>query len=114
MTATSEAAEQKTVIEVCELLRIPVVHIPNEGKRSERYGAELRRMGMQKGFPDLFFPAALKGFHGLFVEMKKDSKCKPTKAQTEWIETLNAAGYRAIVCYGAGEAIAEIRNYFGK
>lgn len=114
MEAISETSEQKTVIEFCDILHIPVVHIPNEGKRSKRYGAELRKMGMRKGFPDLFFPAARNGFHGLLIEMKKSQKEKPTKDQKEWIDFLNDSGYCAAVCYGADEAIAKIRDYFGK
>lgn len=110
--ATTESGEQQTVIEYCEYSGITVVHIANEGKRSARYGAELKRLGLRKGFPDLFIPEAKKGFHGLFLELKRDIKSKPTKAQLEWIAKLNAAGYYAKVCYGADAAIKEIQKYF--
>ena len=67
---SSEAAEQEAVVEYCDVRHIPIVHIPNEGKRSVSYAAQLKRAGMRKGFPDLFVPLAREGFHGLFVEMK--------------------------------------------
>ena len=35
-------------------------------------GAKAKQSGMKKGFPDLFLPVARKGFHGLFIELKRD------------------------------------------
>ena len=108
----TEASEQEAVIQYGDYCGIDIVHIANEGKRSARYGAELKRMGMRRGFPDLFIPQARKGFHGMFVELKRDITCKPTKEQLHWIAKLNSAGYYATVCYGADAAIREIKNYF--
>lgn len=108
----TESGEQEAVIEFCAYCNIEIIHIPNEGKRSPRYGAELKRLGLRKGVPDLFIPQARKGYHGLFLELKKDVTCKPTKEQMAWIMKLNTAGYYATVCYGADAAIAEIKNYF--
>ncbi len=109
---TTEDAEQETVIEYCALKKIKVVHIPNESKRSLAYGAKMKRMGLCKGFPDLLFPTPHNGFHGLYIELKRDRTCKPTPEQLQWISYLNSQGYRAKVCYGAGEAIDEINWYF--
>ncbi len=112
MPTKTEASEQEAVIQFCNYAGIDIVHIANEGKRSARYGAELKRLGMRKGFPDLFIPKALKGFHGLFIELKRDVTRKPTKEQLQWISKLNAEGYYATVCYGADAAIREIQKYF--
>ena len=109
---TTEDAEQETVIQYCALKKIKVVHIPNESKRSLAYGAKMKRMGLAKGFPDLLFPTPHNGFCGLYIELKRDRTCKPTAEQLEWISYLNSQGYRAKVCYGAGEAIDEINWYF--
>lgn len=111
-STTTEDAEQETVIEYCILKGIEVVHIPNESKRSPAYGAKMKRMGLRKGFPDLSFPTPRKGYHGLYIELKRDKTCKPTPEQWEWINYLNEQGYRAAVCYGAGEAIDEINWYY--
>ena len=109
----TEESEQQAVVEFCKLLGIKVIHIPNEGKRSVITGARLKAMGLQKGFPDLFVPEAKQGYHGLFIELKRDKTNHPTKEQLEWISYLNAKGYYAVVCYGSAAAIAEIRKYMG-
>jgi hypothetical protein len=107
---SSETEEQKAVVEYCDLLHIPIVHIPNEGKRSVSYAAMLKRMGLKKGFPDLFVTRARGGYHGLFIEMKYD-KGKTSKDQKEWLELLTAEGYACAVCYDAAEAIKIIESY---
>ena len=107
---SSETAEQEAVIEYCDLMSIPIVHIPNEGKRSVAYAAQLKRLGLRSGFPDLFLPLARGGYFGLFIEMKYD-KGKLSKDQKKWLLRLKKAGYRAVVCRGADAAIEEIKNY---
>lgn len=109
---TTEDNEQITIIEYCELKHIIAVHIPNESKRSVAYGAKMKRMGLRKGFPDIFIPTARKGFYGLFIELKRDRKSRVSAEQTAWITYLNKQGYKALVCYGANEAINEIERYF--
>ena len=108
--ASSEDAEQEAVVEYCDLLHIPIVHIPNEGKRSLSYAARMKRMGLRSGFPDLLVPIARGGYHGLFIEMKY-GKNKTTKEQKEWLERLSAEGYACAVCYNAAEAIKTIESY---
>ena len=108
--ASSEDAEQEAVVEYCDLLHIPIVHIPNEGKRSLSYAARMKRMGLRSGFPDLLVPLARGGYHGLFIEMKY-GKNKTTKEQKEWLERLSAEGYACAVCYNAAEAIKTIESY---
>lgn len=110
--STTEDNEQITIIEYCELKRIIAVHIPNESKRSVAYGAKMKRMGLRKGFPDIFIPTARKGFYGLFIELKRDKKSRVSAEQTAWITYLNKQGYKALICYGAAEAINEIEKYF--
>ena len=109
---SNEDDEQATVIEFCELMKIVVVHIPNEGKRSQAYGARMKRLGMKKGFPDLLFPTPASGYHGLLIEMKTDKTSRVSPDQRAWIAYLMRHGYYAIVCYGANEAIEVIKKYF--
>lgn len=104
---------QVAVVEYCDLMHIVCVHIPNESKRSAAYGAKMKRMGLRKGFPDIFIPTARRDFHGLFIELKRDRLAYPKKEQREWIEYLNRQGYRAVICWGVDEAINEIRKYMG-
>lgn len=113
-THRTEAQEQAAVIAYCEQWNIEIVHIPNEGKRTLAAGRDLYKMGFRPGFPDLFIPTARKGYHGMFIELKRDIKCKPTERQMRWINHLNYQGYYAVVCHGAAEAIAQIDKYFAK
>jgi hypothetical protein len=114
---TKELDEQQTVAEWAEWstgkypeLKL-LYHITNEGKRSLANGAALKRAGLKKGVPDLCLPCAKGGYHALYIEMKKDKKCKPTKDQKEWLANLNAAGNLAVVCHSADEAIETLKRY---
>lgn len=115
----SEAQEQKVIIQWCNLqsCKYPelkmIFHCPNESKRSARYGAELKRMGMAKGFPDLGLLGPNKKYAGLFIELKADKTKSMTKEQKEWLEKLNSYGYKAVRCNGSEEAIQIIKRYLG-
>lgn len=106
----TETQEQQAVVEWCDFMKIPIVHIPNEGKRSAYYGQQLKRAGMRKGFPDLFIPLACGSYHGLFVEMKV-GRNKTTEDQERWLSLLCVNGYKTCVCYGYDEAVTEIKKY---
>ena len=106
----TEDDEQIIVVQYCALLKIPIIHIPNEGKRTVANGAKLKRMGMSKGFPDLLITRARGRYHGFAIEMKHGNN-KPTPNQIDWLRTLKAEGYATAVCYGAKDAIDLIEKY---
>lgn len=118
----SESVEQKTLIAWAELqskkyeeLKM-LFHIPNEGKRSPRTGAEMKRLGMKAGVPDLFLAVPRMQnnviYGGLFIEMKvNNNKC--TENQKKWIRRLSERGYQCKVCYSADEGIQVIKEYLG-
>ena len=106
----SEEEEQVAVVKWCKLHGVPVVHVPNEGKRSAAAGAALKRAGMQSGFPDLFIPKPVNGYHGLMIEMKV-GKNKPTANQIEWLKTLAGEGYATCVRWGSDSTIQTIERY---
>lgn len=114
---TTEADEQKALIQWAKFqekkyseLKM-LMHVPNEGKRSKRYGAELKRMGLKAGFPDLGLLVPNKKYAGLFIELKADKTKSMTKEQKEWLEKLNSYGYKAVRCNGSEEAIQIIKKY---
>lgn len=111
-----ECDEQITLYGWCRSHGIKIVHIPNERECSKYTGYLLSEQGVQKGFPDNFFPYARHGYHGLFIELKRQKKSlsKVSAEQRQWAATLSANGYKAIVCYGAAEAIVEIENYLSE
>lgn len=81
---------------------------PNERQLSPQSGARHKAMGRKSGVPDIFMAIPRKGFHGLFIEMKrKDLKGKKstTDNQDIFLERLSGNGYKCQVCYGAEEAI---------
>lgn len=107
----TEAEYQREVIKHCQLRHIPVFHIPNGGSRNAIEGANLKRQGVMAGVPDLCIPVARGGFHGLYIELKRDKKSTVGKSQRYWQSLLNEQGYLALVCYGADEAISQIDRY---
>ena len=85
-------------------------HIPNGGSRNKVEAANLKRQGVKPGVPDIFLPVAKGNYHGLWIEMKT-GKNKPTAYQNTYIDYLNSNSYKAVVCYGADEAIRVITEY---
>lgn len=108
-----EAINQEAVVKYCDFRKIPIFAIPNGGGRNAKEAYFMKRSGLKAGVPDLCIPAARKGYHGLYIEMKH-GKNKPTDKQRQWIQILNDNGYCAKVCYGAKEAMELIEWYFDK
>lgn len=89
--------------------------------------SKMKASGYVKGFPDLFIYEPRGIHHGLAIELKwkeepfmygsaaRGGKSirlgKPTPEQKQWIESLNARGYVAGICYGFDEARKMIDNY---
>lgn len=88
-------------------------HIPNGGLRNKREAARLKRQGVKAGVSDMFLPIPMRGYAGLWVELKAKEGVKPTASQKEWIDKMVSVGYSAKVCYGSGEAIKVIKEYLG-
>lgn len=86
-------------------------HVPNEGKRSYRAGRELKAQGLKTGVPDICLPVPRGKFAALYIELKRRKGGRTSEQQQEWIDNLNRAGNRAIVCRGWEEAAEEIVKY---
>lgn len=112
--SATEREMQFTLVDWLKINHILHSHNPNEGKRHPITGHILNRMGMQKGFPDLFLPYARSNYHGLFIELKRDEKAKLTIHQQKWLDILNAQQYKALRCNGLDEAMNTIVEYLGK
>lgn len=122
--ARTENQEQTEVNIYCTRKKILMFAIPNGSYKSITAQKKFKAEGLKAGVPDFFIPEPNCYYHGLFIEMKKRPKTlkngtksyagiKVSKQQEEWIDKLNAKGYRAIVCYGADEAIEAIDDYMG-
>ena len=85
--------------------------IPNGGKRAIKTAVALKKQGVKRGVPDMCLPVPRGGFNGLYIELKRVKGGTVSDEQREWIAALNTQGYKAIICYGAEEAIEQIRGY---
>lgn len=114
----TEEQEQEAVFQWAEIMsnRYPelqlLAHIPNGGLRSKSEAVRFKRAGVKKGFPDLILPVARKGYHGLFIEMKRQKGGRLSQEQKYWLDALFQQGYLAVRCDGADEAIAILQKYF--
>ena len=74
---------------------------------------KFKRMGNNRGVPDLVFPEPERSYKGLFIEMKRLQGGRVRPEQTQWIEALRLKGYCVSVCYGFEEAKKVIDWYLG-
>lgn len=86
-------------------------HIPNGGSRNKIEAARLKAQGVKSGVPDIFLPVARKGFHGLYIELKRKKSGVVSESQSKWLGALMEQGYMTAVCYGAEQAINVIKEY---
>lgn len=116
----TEAEEQITLFEWAEWAqnRYPELrllhHIPNGGSRHPAEAMRLKREGVKAGVPDICLPVARNGYNGLYIELKRTKGGTVSAHQKAWIEMLTEQGYRAVVCKGCVDAIAEIERYLEK
>lgn len=80
------------------------------GARISREALWLKAEGLEPGVSDLVLPWPECGYHGVFLEMKYGNN-KPTDKQNEFIIDMQAAGYAALACWGADDAIEFLQHY---
>lgn len=85
--------------------------VPNGGDRNMLVAKKLKAEGVKPGVPDLCLPIARGGYHGLYIELKRQKKSQISPEQIAWLQELNGQGYRAEVCKGAKEAWDVILEY---
>ncbi len=117
MVIPSEHQEQVALIDWCKLhqARYPMLNmmtaIPNGGLRNIKVAMKLKKEGVSKGYPDILLDYANNGYHGLRIELKRQKGSYPTTEQKQWLQRLNSAGYKAVVCNGWTEAKNVIEEY---
>lgn len=75
-----------------------IAAIPNGGKRNKGTAGQLYAEGVRAGVPDLFWFLAMRGFHGMAVELKVTPD-RPSPAQKRWLYHLIEGGYCSLVIY---------------
>lgn len=92
-------------------------HVPNGGSRKKAEAGRFRAEGVKAGVPDLCLPVARGGYHGLYVEMKRQKGSKTSEEQKEWLAKLEKQGYCVALCKGweaAAKVISEYLTLGGK
>jgi hypothetical protein len=107
----TEKTEHLSVARYLNYLGLLYNHSPNEGKREVQYAAQLKAMGMRKGFPDFFIYEPRGPYHGLAIELKRLKGGKLSDSQKQVLEQLAQRGYMAKVCKGFDEA-RKVINYY--
>lgn len=87
--------------------------IPNGGKRGKVTAAIMQAEGVKRGVPDLFLPVPRGGYHGLYIEMKRQRGGQVSGHQVWWLNALREQGYRTAVCKGFEPARRVILDYLG-
>jgi hypothetical protein len=85
--------------------------VPNGGYRTDKTAAIMKLEGQLPGVPDLCLPAARRGYHGLYIEMKRPKEGRLSDHQREFIAALEAEGYLVRVCRGFEEAKRAVVEY---
>lgn len=113
----TEAQEQTTLFQWAAFMskiypELALIHaIPNGGSRNPIEAHNLRLQGVRAGIPDIFLPCARKGFHGLYIELKRRKGGRVSVEQKKMLLALNEQGYKAVVCHGWEEAKNTILEY---
>ena len=109
----TEEQEMRTVCAYLEIRHLVYCHVPNEGRHKPQYRAKLAKLGVKPGVPDLLIFEPAYGYTGVAIELKRVKGGRVSSAQDDWISDLARLGWRAQVCFGAGEAIALLEEMYG-
>lgn len=86
-------------------------HIPNGGSRNAVEARNLRLQGVRAGIPDIYLPCARRGYHGLYIELKRQRGGRVSPEQRQMIADLREQGYKVEVCAGFDAAREVIEEY---
>jgi hypothetical protein len=104
----TEAQEMRMLAQYLDARGLLWLHPPNEGRRSARMGAELKRQGLKPGAPDVLIfdnpPSA--------IELKRSIGARLAPAQLLWLNQLRDRGWRVECCHGAQDAIGKVEEWY--
>ena len=114
-TTPYETDEQQALFNWAKISGIPdidLLHaIPNGGHRNKATAGRLKAEGVKRGVPDIFLPVPKNGYHGLYIELKRQKGGKLSVEQKEWCNRLFQNGYKVFVAEGWVEAREAILEY---
>lgn len=86
-------------------------HIPNGGSRNKSEAGRFKAEGVKAGVPDLCLPVARGGYHGMYIELKRQKGGRTSPAQERWMKALREQGYFVMLCEGWEDASKAILFY---
>lgn len=87
------------------------IFIPGPRGLVARIINHMKQEGMKRGIADLFLPVARRGFHGLYMELKRDESAKLKPEQVEFLEFVASQGYCDKVIRSYEEAVETLQWY---
>jgi hypothetical protein len=84
--------------------------VPNGGDRNLYVARKLKAEGVMAGVADLCLPAARRGYHGLYLEMKSEEGVA-TEEQKDFLRGVSEEGYCGVIAHGVDEARAALEWY---
>jgi hypothetical protein len=109
----SEESMHKTVMEWVrknDRIKGLVIHIPNEGRRSARYGSLLKDMGMLPGVFDLLITMQRHGYGCAWIELKSKNGIV-SEYQKQFKKNMEQQGYFTCICRSVEDTIDKIKWY---
>lgn len=85
--------------------------IPNGELRNILVAQKLKKQGVLPGVADLFLMVSAGGYHGLFIELKRQKEGKQSEAQKLFEAECKAAGFCYALCKGNGQAQIYVTKY---
>lgn len=114
----TESQEQEQLITYCRTYKhLFLTYSAQNGIKisdNRKFGiiAKMKKEGMLTGLPDVCIPYARKGFHGLYIEMKRQKGGVLSVDQKIVGQLLKDQGYKVEVCKGFAEAKKIVDEYF--
>lgn len=88
-----------------------VFAIPNGEARRPSVAARLKAEGVKPGVPDVFVPIPSYGFHGLWIEFKRNEKLRLSHDQKKYQIFLTQHNYAHRICHDWSFALATVCAY---
>lgn len=85
--------------------------IPNGELRNIIVAQKLKKQGVLPGVADLFLMVSACGFHGLFIEMKRQKEGRQSEAQKRFEAECKTAGFLYALCKGHEQARDFVAKY---
>ena len=112
----SENAIQAAFFKWCGLMErkfpeLALIHsIPNGAHKSHASRYVFKVTGLKSGVPDVSFPVARCGFHGMYIEFKsKTGRISPE--QRWWTDKLTEQGFLVLTCRDWETAAQSVEEY---